>query len=364
MKILVAYATAGAGHKKAAEALYKGLCAMDEHEAFFMDALEYTTGVYRYSYSSTYTFLVSYLPWLWGAFFWLLDRPWMFSVMTLVRRVHNTIHAQKLVRFLQQEQFDYIFSTHFLPNEVSTHLKRKGKIKSRIICCVTDFDVHRIWLSLGIDQYCVASDWTKNKLASLGIEEQKIFITGIPTDLKFSQHEDIAALKEKLDLEEGIFTVLIATGSFGIGPIEEIVDQLDGIQVLAICGHNKKLYERLTQKNKVYLKVYGFVNNMDELMAVSDAMITKPGGLSISEALVTGLPLIFFNAIPGQEDNNVKVLATYQVGISGKSVNEMAGVLQEFRQSMEAYRDASYHADHLGKPNAVHDILSLVKSDE
>jgi processive 1,2-diacylglycerol beta-glucosyltransferase len=130
--------------------------------------------------------------------------------------------------------------------------------------------------------------------------------------------------------------------------------------VLAICGHNKKLYDRLMKKNKRSVKVYGFVNNMDELMAVSEAMITKPGGLSISEALVTGLPLIFFNAIPGQEENNVKVLATYQVGVSGCSVPDMAGVLKEFQESTDSYREARSHAQRLGKPNAAKDILALI----
>ncbi len=361
MKILMTYATAGAGHKKAAEALYKGLCAADEHEVVFLDALEYTTAIYRHSYSRTYTFLVSHCPWLWGIFFSFLDLPWMFFWMTKIRRIHNTVHAQKLCRYLKKQQFDVIFSAHFLPNEVSTYLKRHGRIKSKIVCCVTDYDVHRIWLSEGIDAYCVASEWTKEKVISLGIDAQKVIVTGIPTDEKFSHHEDITALKEKLAIEEGIFTVLIATGSFGIGPIEEIADQLEGIQVLAICGHNKKLYERLQKKNRELLKVYGFVDNMDELMAVSDAMITKPGGLSISESLVTGLPLIFFNAIPGQEENNVKVLATYQVGVSGRSVSEMADVLTNFRESMDEYREASYHAQQLGKPNAVKDILALIQ---
>ncbi len=96
-------------------------------------------------------------------------------------------------------------------------------------------------------------------------------------------------------------------------------------------------------------------------MAVSDAMITKPGGLSISEALVTGLPLIFFNAIPGQEENNVKVLAVHQVGVSDCPVPEMADVLNNFREAPDDYREASYHAQHLGRPNAVQDILALTQ---
>ena len=110
------------------------------------------------------------------------------------------------------------------------------------------------------------------------------------------------------------------------------------------------------------MKVYGFVDNMDELMAVSDAMITKPGGLSISEALVIGLPLIFFNAIPGQEENNVRVLAVYGVGVSGCPVSEMAHILKNFQMSSEDLSEARLRSRNLGRPNAAKDILALMKA--
>jgi processive 1,2-diacylglycerol beta-glucosyltransferase len=360
MKILITYATAGAGHKKAAEAVYRRLSSSPEHQVVFLDVLEYTNPFYRQSYSRGYTFLITRLPWLWGLFFSFLDKPWMFGVMAFVRRLHNMLNAQAFHRYLEEQQFDYIFSTHFLPNEVSAALKRQGKIRSKIISIITDYDVHRIWISRGIDYYAVASHWTKRKIVLLGVEAEKVFVTGIPTDEKFSCHEDSAALKKKLGLKEGVFTVLIATGSFGIGPIEEIAASLKGIQILVICGHNQKLYKRLSQKADSLIKIYGFVNNMDELMAVSDAMITKPGGLSISEALVMGLPLIFFNAIPGQEENNVKVLATYGVGLSGCPVVEMAQILKGFQMSSEDLSAARLRSHNLGRPNAVKDILALL----
>jgi len=100
---------------------------------------------------------------------------------------------------------------------------------------------------------------------------------------------------------------------------------------VVVCGHNKSLYERLSRGQKELVKVFGLVNNMDELMAACDCMITKPGGLSISEALVSGLPLIFFNAIPGQESNNVRVLKEHGIGISGLKIDEIAGMLKHFK---------------------------------
>ena len=141
--------------------------------------------------------------------------------MHVVRRLYNGLNAQALQKFLIQEQFDAVITTQFLSAEVSAYLKRAGKIRSKIICVVTDFDVHRIWVNEGIDVYTGACAYTKNKLIALGVPSQRVFETGIPTDAKFSVEPDIIALKKKLGIQDGILTVLIATGSFGMGPIEE-----------------------------------------------------------------------------------------------------------------------------------------------
>ena len=115
-------------------------------------------------------------------------------------------------------------------------------------------------------------------------------------------------------------TVLIATGSFGMGPIEQLINLLSGYQLLIVCGQNHVLYEHLNVSQARSVHVLGLVDNMDELMSVADVMVTKPGGLSISEALVKKLPMIFFSAIPGQEANNIKVLKTYEVSSATKAL--------------------------------------------
>lgn len=361
MKICVVYATAGAGHRKAAEALYDGLKAHTTFDIVLIDALDYTSKFYKYMYSQSYTFLISKIPWLWAFFFALLDIPVLLPLVRFFRRIHNGINAQVLSDYFIRENFDVIFSTHFFPNEVAAYLKRKGKIKSKIICSITDFDVHSIWVLPGIDCYTVATDWTKEKICKFGIDARTVFPYGIPTHEKFSLIRDIPQLKQKLGLKEDVFTVLIATGSFGIGPIGEIIDRLRNIQVMVVCGHNKNLFDSLKQRQKELVKIHGLVNNMDELMAVSDAMITKPGGLSISEALVNGLPLVFFNAIPGQETNNIKVLKSYGVGISGFPMEEIAQILNQFQSSPEEYRKAQEKAKAIAKPSAVRDIITLLK---
>jgi len=360
MKILVIHATAGAGHKKAAEAVFHGLQAKEGIDCRLVDALDYTNPFFKKTYPEFYAFLVTRLPWAWGFFFGILDIPWMQPLVRIVRRLYNGFNAQALQNFLIQEQFDAVITTQFLSAEVCAYLKRTGKIKSKIICVVTDFDVHRIWVNEGIAVYTAACDYTKDKLITLGVPSENIFVTGIPTDTKFAAHPDIVALKKKLGLQEGLLTILIATGSFGMGPIEELMELLKDYQLLIVCGHNKDLYERLKPLAKKNAHVLGLVNNMDELMSVANVMVTKPGGLSIAEALVKKLPMIFFSAIPGQETNNIKVLSSYEVSQGQSSLPQIAETINEWNSNPENLDALRRRISELSKPNAVANIISLL----
>lgn len=360
MKILVIHASAGAGHMKAAEALYEGLEKHTSHEAVLIDALNYTSPFFKKFYRSTYLFLISRLPSLWGLFFAITDVPFLQPLVHLVRRLYNTVNASALHAYLEGEQFDYIFATHFMPVEVAAAMKRAKRITSKLVTVVTDFDVHKIWLAGETDMYTVASDWTKRKLETLGPPAEKIHAYGIPTLERFSLPRDQAYLKGQLGLNKDTFTVLIATGSFGIGPIAEILEALDDFQVLVVCGHNRRLFERLNRNPKDSIKVLGLVENMHELMTVADVMVTKPGGLSISEALVSQLPLVFFNAIPGQEAGNVRVLREYGIGVQASSVKDIVAELEKMRASRDVYLAALKRTQLLAHPSSVRDILGLI----
>jgi len=363
MKILVIHATAGAGHKKAAEAIFNGLRGPCGHEVRLVDALEYTNPFFKKNYPASYSFLVTRLPWVWGISFAFLDLPWMQGFVRGVRRLYNGFNAQLLHKFLIDEQFDCIITTHFLSEEVSAYLKRKGKIKSKIICVVTDFDVHRIWVNEGIDMYTGACDYTRDKLIALGVPSARIAVTGIPTDTKFSLELDKTTLKKKLGIRDEIMTVLIATGSFGMGPIEKLIGLLHDYQLLIVCGHNRELYDRLKPLEQGNTHILGLVNNMDELMAVSDVMVTKPGGLSISEALVKKLPMIFFSAIQGQETNNIKVLSDYEVALPTQSpLPEIVRTINEWHSNPKDLDALRLRISALAKPNAVADIIALTTS--
>ncbi len=361
MKILVIHASAGAGHQKAAEAIYQGLQKTGQHQVFLADALDYTPPLFKKMYQGTYSFMITKVPFIWKFVFNTLDRNSLQKFIRKARRIYNGINTKGLQWYLRDEKFDCIISTHFMSVEVVSALKEQGLIRSKLICVVTDFDVHKIWLAKNVDKYAVACDWTKDKVKQLGVEDSKIFSTGIPTNDKFSEPHDISGLKSKLGLTQNDFTVLIATGSFGIGPIEEIIEALKDIQTIVVCGHNKGLYERLSKKRLPLTKVLGLVNNMHELMAISNVMVTKPGGLSIAEALVSQLPMIFFNAIPGQEENNIKVLKIHGIGLSNCSIKEIVQKINEFKTSKDQFLTALKNTQTLARPFAGRDIINLIQ---
>ncbi len=359
MRVCVIHATAGAGHKKAAEAIYQGLVT-DGQDARIIDALDYTNPFFKATYPSTYSFLVTKLPFVWAFFFGLLNIPWLQPAVKLFRRVYNGLNARMLEKFLIDEKFDCVIVTQFLSAEVSAYLKRTGKIRSKVICVVTDFDVHRIWVNRGIDIYTGASPYTKEKLIALGVHPDKVFATGIPTLAEFRDAADLAQLKAQFKLFPQSMTVLIATGSFGMGPIEALIDGLKGYHVLVVCGHNRELYDRLKGRASSHVHIFGLVKNMHELMTVADVMVTKPGGLSIAEALVKHLPMLFFSAIPGQEIQNIAVLKKYGVASDQMDVSAIINAVDDLYASPENLEKLRLAAASMAKPSAVKDIISLI----
>ena len=156
MKICIVYASAGAGHRRAAEAVYHGLKETTNHDVVCVDVLDYTSAFFKKSYRDIYSVMVSKVPVIWKFFFWLLDVPALQPLFKILRRLQNGFWAKPLEQYLVKEKFDYIISTHFMSNEVVSSLKQRQLIDSRIITCVTDFDEHKIWLAENVDCYCVA----------------------------------------------------------------------------------------------------------------------------------------------------------------------------------------------------------------
>ena len=209
--------------------------------------------------------------------------------------------------------------------------------------------------------YIVASNFSKERLILEGVQENSIKDFGIPIDTKFSKQYEKNALCKKLDIEPDKFTILISTGSFGIGQVEEIVDSLyKEVQILVVSAHNKILYARLRKRNHQNVRVFGFIDNMQELMAVSDMIITKPGGLTIAESLAMGLLPIFITAIPGQETENAKILAKKSIGINIKDVGSLKDIVLDFRGHPGKLKNMKEKINELKRPFAVKELCNVI----
>lgn len=343
-KILIAYASAGAGHAKAAyaiEAAFKKI-NRDDIEVKLINTLDYSTPFLKKGYPAIYIFLVNRIPTIWGLGYYLFDTRIVYrAFIALARRINHSLNCARLVDFLKQYNPDVILNTHFLGIEVMAHMKRQGMLQdTELISVVTDYFMHSFWVDKAVDYFCVAQEESKNHLIKRGISPDKIRVLGVPIDPVFAMKKDKRELCTKLGINENLRTVLIGSGGFGVGPVKELVKELSdigkGVQLLVVCGRNPKLYNEISEfakSSKMPIKVYEFIDNMDELMEVSDIMVTKSGGMTSSEAMAKDLPMIITQAIPGQEARNSRYLVKSEAAIYAGSAKKVKKAIVDILNS-------------------------------
>lgn len=361
MKVVIAYASAGAGHFKAAQALYNHLKPDTNLQLRLIDVLDQSRPSFKNFYHSGYDLVVKHLPSFWAACFFITHTKILRAIAKRIDLVINRTNVKKFSQFLVELNPDYIVSTHFLPSEIAAHLKKKNRIQSKIFTVITDFGVHSFWVAQGTDRYFVACDFTKAELVKEGVSVYDIQVSGIPVDYKFLQSISRKDVCAKLGLDAARFTAVVMTGSFGIGPLEEIVDILHkDIQMLVVCAKNRKLYLRLKNKDYPSVKVFAFIDNIEELMAVSDVIITKAGGLTISEFLAREVVPVFISAIPGQEKQNIRVLASYGIGQQVKTTLAVKRIVLDYKEHPQELAKARQRIQKLKKTFAAEELYNAI----
>ncbi len=362
MKIFITHASAGAGHFKAAEALYRQFHKNNPGlDLRLIDILDYSNPLFKNSYIYGYNLIINYAPWLWALPFSLTANSLLKPITSRIRFIIDILSTSRFRKLVIRENPDFIISTHFLPSELASYLKKIGRIKSKLITVITDFGAHPFWILDNTDIYVGASEATKKQLILAGVKENNIRVLGIPVDYKFHTGLARGILFKKFGLDEGKFTVLIVTGSFGIGPIEQIVDTLYlDVQLLVVCARNQRLFERLERKNYPGARVFGFIDNMEELMGISDVIITKPGGLSISEILVMELVPIFISPIPGQETENVKIMHSYGIGEGVKDIAGVRNIILDYKEHPDKLNRIKEFIRRIKKPSAAEGLYNVI----
>jgi processive 1,2-diacylglycerol beta-glucosyltransferase len=362
-RVLILSASAGAGHVRAADALQKAFTeAQAARDVRHVDALQYTNKVFRHLYSQVYLDMVNTMPEVMGWLYDYLDKPWKNERRRLALDKLNT---RGLVSMLEEYDPDVVVCTHFLPAEILSWLKAKRRVKCPQAIVVTDFDVHGMWLCRHYEQYFVALDETRVHLERLGIASTALSVTGIPIDPVFALTKDKGEMRARHGLDARKTTILVSAGGFGVGRIEDLcgclLEMRHEAQVVVLCGRNDALRKKLAVRRsagRVTIKPLGFTTQVDELMAASDILLGKPGGLTTSEALAKGLVFVIVNPIPGQEERNSDHLLEEGVAIRCNNLPALAYKVDRLLDDTGRVAAMRTNALRLARPNAARDIVN------
>ncbi len=346
-----------------------------------VDLIKFFSPLHRKIHEDGYVKLVEHAPEVWGMMFKKTDDPKLTQRMNRLKRVFPSNSRARFVKYVQQFDPDVVLCTHYLPLELLEEMKAKDSQKGRkpakrrgapgestgptgsrplVVSIVTDFEAHALWMNDCVDLYCVAAEETKARLVARGAAAEKVVATGIPISAKFSSKSDLLAVRQKLGVRDDQPVLLVLSGGFGMGPVAEILEELDKVsqsfQTVVVTGRNEELRRQLAACDRKHpTHVLGFASNMHELMAISDLIITKPGGLTSSEAMAMGKPLFILNPIPGQEAANSDFLLERGAANKANRVEDLPYRLEQLLGTRKL-GEMSRAAKMIGRPEAAKEI--------
>jgi processive 1,2-diacylglycerol beta-glucosyltransferase len=358
-KILILSASVGNGHTRAAESLAKAFRQRNiAREVRHEDTLDFTNPLFRTLYSRAYIDLVNNAPDVLGWMYDRLDEPWKNEKRRLF---FDKLNTRAFVKMVREYSPDWIVCTHFLPAEIVSDLKANKKLDCKQAVVVTDFDMHAMWLCREFEHYFVALDETKEYLRTLGFDLTKVTVSGIPIDPVFTEQKDRLAMRAKYGLHAGLPTIILSAGGFGVGPMETLLASLASIdtpvQVLAMCGRNDELRERIEKSGSAKIHAIGYTREMDEYMSASDLVVGKPGGLTTCEALAKGLVFVIVNPIPGQEERNADHLLENGCAIRCNNPATLPYKISRLLADTDRLARMSKNALGMSRPNAAFNIV-------
>lgn len=320
-KILILTASTGAGHNQVAKTLEAELTSHG-HEVKRVDFIREQSKVLEMLVEDGYDVLASKFPETYGRLYNMSNREWIHGRFAKMVVAAEYRRAKQLVLNYQP---DLIIGTHTFAVSVFNRLKVKGHYKGPFISVVTDFEAHYAYASKEVDLYITGSEFTNESLVEKGIHPNRMMNLGIPVHPKFYQPS--GAVKA----ENAPFTVLLMGGSMGLDPMKKafflnLLNMDREMKLFVVCGTNKTLKKRnLNQlvaltSTKLDIEILGFTDKIHELMDLSDVIITKPGGLTVSESLKKKLPMIVPYFIPGQEAENLDFLTLVNIAVEVRDV--------------------------------------------
>lgn len=366
MKVLLLTNTAGQGHNATAGAVHDQLVTMGA-QCRVLDSYRYISPALYQAMARGYLIATAVTPVAYGTIYRAAENKEKNDSRYSMLGVANSIMSLKIARFMQREFWpDVIVCTHIFSAQLINAMRHDGRVNAVTIGIVTDFTIHPFWQDVGgIDYLVTASELLGMQACKKGIDAKKLLPIGIPIHPKFSKKMEKAEARRMLGLDPDRFTVLVMGGSMGHGHLCETVRQIDtmeqNFQVLAVCGNNRHAYEKikgLITRKKVH--VFGFVDNVDVMMDAADCIVTKPGGLTTSEALAKGLPILMINPIPGQEERNVEFLVNNGLAVNVTSTYPIDEALYQLFYYPQKLQSMESNIQLVGKPNATEDLCRFI----
>ncbi len=367
MKILLLTAATGGGHIRAAGAIEKYIRKNTGNDVKTVDALKAVGRLLDKTVCDAYLFMAKKAPALFGRLYRQTNKQNHFS--GLVPKLSG-LFSNLLLPSIESYQPDVIITTHPFATEMVSDLKKDGLLHAPLICIITDYGVHRAYIADRVDAYVTASEDMIPELMEFGVEKEKIHPFGIPVHNVFFDQKDQKMLLRSLNLNPELPTLLFMAGSFGVSNIIKLYRDLGEtqvkMQIIVITGRNKKLYEafekELARGGSIPTRLIYFTDEVEKYMHASDLLVTKPGGLTVSEALACNLPMAVFDAIPGQEEDNANFLKTHDMGVriqkDGDFASEISSLLLE-KKRLETMRKNCAGFD---KSQSIPNLLELICS--
>ena len=371
-KLLILSVSAGNGHVRAAQALEATARALPgDLQVTHIDAMQHVASGFRKVYADWYIQLVNRAPGLWSYVHQKTDTTPHHATSQRLRRAIERVSSGALLRVIRAAQPDAVVCTHFLPAELLMREANRQRISCPVWLQVTDYDLHNMWLVPGMAGYLAATEEVAHRMRSRGLPPERVHVTGIPVMPGFANPQspdvDRVACRAKLGLQTDKPVVLMVSGGAGVGELAVMVANVLALpgefQIIAVAGRNeaaKAALDGLAQRHPGRVHAVGFTSEMQTLMAAADLVVTKPGGLTVSECLALGRPMLLVSPIPGQEEHNASFLME-----QGAAWLAYDGIGLEFRlarllgEPMQLAAMAA-HSRRLGKPDAARAVLERV----
>jgi processive 1,2-diacylglycerol beta-glucosyltransferase len=357
-RILFLSASVGVGHTAAARALAAAIAVRtDDYRCEIVDSYRYAASYFSKVVADGYIGMVRTMPQLYR---YIYDRAERASKISGFRRWVSDFTAANLRELVAELRPSAVVCTHAFPCGVMAAYKQQFDAALPVIGIVTDFVVHPFWIYRNVDAYAVATPEMRSALLARGVEGNRIVVCGIPVDERFarSRHER-RALRERLGLPPDRAQVLMMAGGLGMGPLEMMMEALRQVEMplaaTVIVGRNRRLEERVLARARQVdypVRVVGFVDNVYDYMHASDVLVTKPGGLSTSEALVAQLPMVLVKPLPGQEERNARYLLGKRAAIRATGERQIARAVEALLASEERRTSLLAQAAEVSRPDA------------